>query len=188
MKSNLANMMGLDIYLSSLSNKEYEKIKHKIGTQKPKLMPLISWDFFMDGYHKRIAEAKKRTEIEQVLSFAKQFNWQNDLCLAFSENDYEALIITDTNQNIIWVNDGFTSMTGYSKKFAINKTPKFLQGEKTSQKTKNSIKEKIAKNKPFKEVIVNYRKNKTTYNCEVKIIPLYNENTTHFIAFEKQVI
>ena len=101
MKSNLANMMGLDIYLSSLSNKEYEKIKHKIGTQKPKLMPLISWDFFMDGYHKRIAEAKKRTEIEQVLSFAKQFNWQNDLCLAFSENDYEALIITDTNQNII---------------------------------------------------------------------------------------
>ena len=78
-------------------------------------------------------------------------------------------------------------MTGYSKNFAINKTPKFLQGKGTSVQAKHSIKEKLLKDKPFKEIIVNYKKDKTTYSCEVKIIPLYNEGTTHFIAFEKKV-
>lgn len=180
-------MKCLDIYLSSLNNKEYDEIKSKIEISKSKIMPLMSWDIFMDGYNRRLIEAKKRIEMEQVLSFAKKFNWKNDLKLAFSENDYEALIITDKNQNIIWVNDGFTSMTGYSKKFAINKTPKFLQGEETSEQTKQSIKKKLHKDKPFKDIIVNYKKDKTIYSCEVKIIPLCNGDTTHFIAFEKKV-
>ena len=188
MKNNLADMMCLDIYLSNLTNEEYKTIKNNIGTSKFKPMPLLRWDVFMDGYQRRRNEIKKEMELKQVLSFAKKFNWKNDLNLAFSENDYEALVITDLHQNIIWVNDGFTSMTGYSKKSAINKTPKFLQGEKTTLKAKNRMKEKIANNKPFKEKILNYKKDKTTYNCEIKIIPLYNESTTHFIAFEKQVV
>ncbi|WNH12787.1 PAS domain-containing protein [Thalassobellus suaedae] len=188
MKNNLADMMCLDIYLSSLTNEEYEKIKHKIGTPKSKPMPLLSWDIYMEGFQKRIIEAKKEMELKQVLSLSKKFNWKNDLNMVFSENNYEALIITDKHQNIIWVNDGFTSMTGYSRKFAINKTPKFLQGEKTSFETKSRIRAKIANNKPFKEIIVNYKKDRTIYNCEVKIIPLHNESTTHFIAFEKEVV
>lgn len=188
MKNNLSDMMCLDVYLSNLPKEEYETVKHKIGKSKSKPMALLSWDIFMDGYQKRMIEAKKEKELKEVLSFAKKFNWKNDLNLAFSENDYEALIITDKHQNIIWVNDGFTSMTGYSKKFAVNKTPKFLQGEETSLKTKKLIKGKLAENKPFKEIIINYKKDNTTYNCEVNIIPLYNENTTHFIAFERQVV
>ena len=187
MKNNLTDMIGLDIYLSSLNKEEYKEVNQKIEISKSKTTPLVSWEIFMDDYYSRLIEAKKRMEIEQVLSFAEKFNWKNDLNLAFSENDYEALIITDKNQNIIWVNEGFTSMTGYSKKFAINKTPKFLQGKETLVKTKNRIKEKIQQNKPFKEIIVNYKKDETIYNCEVKIFPLFNENTTHYIAFEKKV-
>jgi len=188
MKYNLAKMYALDIYLSNLTNEEYDKIKHKIGNQKSKQMPLLSWDIYMDGYHNRMTEAKKRIELEKVLAFAKQFNWQNDLEVDFSENDYDALIITDENQKIIWVNDGFSTMTGYSKSFAINKTPRFLQGSNTSLITKARIKSKIKRNKPFKEVIINHRKDKSIYKCEVKIIPLYYKKTTHFLALEKQVI
>ncbi|MCT4628915.1 PAS domain-containing protein [Winogradskyella sp.] len=188
MKNNFDDMMCLDIYLSNETNEENESLKHNLEASKSRPMPLLCWDIFMEGYHERLINAKKEMELKEVLSFAKKFNWKNDLNLAFSENDYEALIITDKHQNIIWVNDGFTTMTGYSKKFAINKTPKFLQGEGTSLEIKSRIKENIIKNKPFKEVIVNYKKDKTPYNCEVKIIPLFGENTTHFIAFEKQVV
>jgi len=188
MKFNLSEMSSLDIYLSSLTNEEYEKNKHKIETRHLKPMPLLSWDIFMNGYQGRIIEAKKRIELEKVRSFAKQFNWQNDIDRAFSENDYEALIITDKNQKIIWVNDGFTSMTGYSKSFALSKTPRFLQGTETSTETKNRIGKKIMLDQPFKEVIINHRKDNTPYTCEVKIFPLYNEETTHYIAFEKEVV
>lgn len=181
-------MMGLDIYLSQLSAEECGTVKQAIQPSTIKNMPLLSWDFFMENYRKKLLEAKKDFELRQVTALAEKFRWKNNLELAFSENDYEAIIITDANQNIIWVNEGFSTMTGYSKKFAINKTPGFLQGKETSAATRKSIREKISEDKPFKEIIVNYKKDKTPYKCEVKIIPLYNDFTTHFIAFEREVI
>ncbi len=188
MKYHLSNMLCLDIYLSSLTNDEYKKIEHKILPSNPKSVPLLSWDIYAEDYYKKLIEGKKTIEKKEVFQLAKKFNWANDLSSDFSKNDYEALIITDINQKIIWVNEGFSKMTGYSKKFAINKTPKFLQGNNTSLETKNRLRNKLLKQEPFKEIIVNYKKDKTPYHCEVKIIPLYNKQTTHFIAFEKQVI
>jgi PAS domain S-box-containing protein len=151
-------------------------------------MPLTSWDIYIDNFHNLLSESKKKVELAQVTELAEKYNWQNDLEHVFSELEYEALIITDINQNIIWVNEGFTTMTGYTHKFALNKTPRFLQGEQTSTATKNRIRNKIMRNQPFKEVIINHKKDKTTYKCEVNIIPLYSKETTHFIAFEKQVV
>ncbi|MEM6721812.1 MAG: PAS domain-containing protein [Bacteroidota bacterium] len=153
-----------------------------------KAMPLTSWDIYIDNYHKQLVEAKKELELQQVTMLAEKYKWQNDLRTVFSKREYEALIITDINQNIIWVNEGFTAMTGYSQKFAINRTPRFLQGMQTSQSTKSRIRNKIKQQQPFKEIIVNHKKDKTTYKCEVNIIPLYGKETTHFIAFEKQVV
>lgn len=188
MKYNLLDMNTLDIYLSSLSNEEYTEIEPQILERKYKPMPLLSWDVFTENYHKTIANASKNTEINKVLALAKEYNWQNDLLSTFKNNDFEALIITDKNQKIIWVNNGFTEMTGYSKKYAINKTPRFLQGPETSISTKNRIRTKIKLDKPFTDIITNHRKDSSTYKCEVKIFPLYNDETTHFIAFEKQVV
>lgn len=188
MKNNLADMMCLDIYLSEHRNKAHSAINGEIQPSSSSPMPLMCWDIFIENYHHQLIEAKKRTEMKQVIAFAEKFGWQNNIKSAFSENDYEALVITDLNQKIIWVNEGFSTMTGYSKTFAVHKTPNFLQGRKTSVKTKNRIKKNILKDKPFKEIMVNYRKDKTTYNCEIKIIPLYSEKTTHFLAFEKEVV
>ena len=188
MKYDLAEMSCLDLYLSQLNQEEYEGIQHKIGTPRSKPMPLLSWGMFQDNFHQNTLEAKNRADIEQVLLLAKKFNWKNDLRQAFSKNDFEALIITDKDQNIIWVNEGFTTMTGYSKAFALHKTPRFLQGKNTSETSRNRIRKKIAQDEPFKEVIINHRKDKSTYKCEVKIFPLFSEETTHYIAFEKQVV
>lgn len=180
-------MNALDIYMSNLSEKEYEEVKFCIQDYKSKAMPLLSWDIFKEGYSKRMLESKKHGELNSILSFAKKFNWKNDLFSVFSKNDYEALILTDANQNIIWVNDGFTEMTGYSKKYAINKTPKFLQGEETSTEVKKRINQKLTLHKPFQEVIVNHRKDNSTYKCEVKIFPLQSDTITHYIALERKV-
>ncbi|WP_295182409.1 PAS domain-containing protein [uncultured Christiangramia sp.] len=187
MKNNLYNMRCLDIYLSGLSKEQYDNIKHEIDPSKMKRGPLVSWDIFMDSYQKKIRDARKSSEIKQVYALAEKFRWRNDLKLAFKEYEYEALVITDLNQKIIWLNDGFTKMTGYSKNFAINKSPKFLHGENTSLAAKLRFREKIAQNKPFKEIIINYKKDRTAYNCEIKVIPLFNDNTTHYLAFEQKV-
>lgn len=188
MKYNLVDSYGVDISLSNQSNRENNSHKQHLSNQKPVSMALMSWDVFMDGFHERMFDTKQKNEIKQILYFAGKFNWRNNMRAIFSENEYEAIVITDKHQKIIWVNDGFTSMTGYSKTFAINKTPKFLQGEQTSSETRKRIKAKIQRDKPFKDVIVNHRKDKSIYKCELKIFPLYGEETTHYMALEKHVV
>lgn len=152
-----------------------------------KVMPLLSWDIFMDYYYRNLKHFQKQSEIETISQLAKKHNWKNNIDSMISNYDYEAIVITDMDQKIIWVNNGFTEMTGYSKKFALDKKPTFLQGTKTSKATKAKFRKKINLDIPFKEVIVNYKKDKSPYKCEVQIIPLYGEETTHYIALERQV-
>ena len=188
MTNNFQSRICPDIFFSSqkISVNEIEKVDMEITNSNR--MPLMCWDIFMLGYQNAISESRKRMEMNAVLSFGKKFQWKNDLETAFSENRYKALILTDKNQRILWVNDGFTAMTGYSKKEAINNSPKFLHGEKTTQESRRSFRENLLREKPFTEIITNYRKDKTVYQCEVKIIPLNDENTTHYLAFEREVV
>lgn len=78
-------------------------------------------------------------------------------------------------------------MTGYPKSQAINRNPIFLQGEKTSEAVKLRIRNRIQQTKPFKAEIINYRKNGSIYNCEIRIFPLIGDNSLHFLALERAV-
>jgi len=188
MKYNLAQMKSLDFYLSSLSDKEYKEVAPQIKPLESNIMPLISWDIFNQNYFDTLKTAKTEGDIKMIKSFAKKAKWQNKIDDLFTSKNFEALIITDLEQKILWVNDGFTDMTGYSKKFAINKTPNFLQGINTLPETKKRISNRLKDLKPFTEIITNYKKDNTSYKCEVKIIPMYSENVTHFLAIERQIV
>lgn len=158
-------------------------------TDKRAVMPLKCWDIFSQfsvSLPKSIIQDNRRDELNQLLFFAKKYNWENDLKTILKSNSYEALVLTDVSKNILWVNDGFTKMTGYSKEFARNKQPSFLQG-KNSEKKRAVIRKKLSKHLPFKEIIVNYKKDGTPYNCEIHVIPLKTNKTTHYLALERAV-
>ncbi|TYA92223.1 PAS domain-containing protein [Seonamhaeicola marinus] len=188
MKYNLSKMMGLDIYLSSLNKEEYEAVSSKIAYRGNLIMPLMSWDIHSEGYFKGLEDSDRTQDIIKVKSYAQTYSWQENIEAIFDKEVFEAIVITDLNQKIVWVNRGFSKMTGYSKNEVLNKKPSLLQGAKTSKVIKQKIKSNLKGSLPFREVITNYRKNGESYDCEVKIFPLYSKNTkTHFIALERQV-
>ncbi len=57
----------------------------------------------------------------------------------------------------------------------------------TDHLSKNIISD-LKKNNPFKTQLLNYRKNKQPYNCEIQIFPLGNVEMTHYIALEKEIL
>ena len=181
-------MLSLDIYLSSLTDEAYNDIKDEIMPTEDKSVPLLSWDIFCLNYANIIEDFKTESDIKIVKTFAKKAKWKNEIDAIFKDQDFEALIITDADQNILWVNDGFTTMTGYSKTYALNKKPYFLQGENTSMETRKSIRNKLNDLKPFTAVLTNYKKDNSPYECEVKIIPMYGDNVTHYLALEKKIV
>ncbi|WP_203255727.1 PAS domain-containing protein [Hyunsoonleella ulvae] len=189
MKHNLSKMMCLDVYLSSLSKEEYIKVSSKISNSSRIITPLMSWDIYGQDYFNGLNDARRLQDIKKVKAFAIEMNWENNIDSIFENEIYEAIIITDSNQKIVWVNKGFSNMTGYSKVEVLNKTPRILQGDNSSSISRRSIKQKLQGNLPFKEGITNYKKDGNPYECEVKIFPLYHHDTTktHFIALERQV-
>lgn len=160
----------------------------EVYTDKRAVMPLLSWDIFSQFSlaNSYTTASSKTNEIEKLSQFAFNFKWKNDIKSILETNNYEALVLTDASKKILWVNDGFTRMTGYSKDFAKNKQPVFLQGEASVEKRK-VIRKKLAKDLPFKEVIINYKKDGSPYNCEVYIIPLKSNKTTHYLALERAI-
>lgn len=186
MKKNLMNMQCLDIYLSSLSNQEYENIESEITATGIKLMPLHSWDIYNDYYARQLLFLKQKNAIESFKKIAQKFDWKNDLDGVFQDKSFDALVLTNRNAKIEWVSEGFTQMTGYSSRFALDRTPRFLQGKDTDKAVLQRFKHKLSRDEPFTEVLINYKKDQTPYKCEISIIPLINDQTTHYLALERQ--
>ncbi len=103
-----------------------------------------------------------------------------------NDNIHIAVILTDKKRNILWVNEDFTKITGYSLREVKGKKPSILQGKNTEQEVINEIKNALNEQIPIKTEITNYRKNGEEYLCKLVIYPIYNEHQehTHYVAFE----
>ena len=101
-------------------------------------------------------------------------------------NNQVAMVLTDSNKKIEWINDTFSAMTGYTCEEIRGRKPSFLQGEKTEPNLLEALKEGIAKHLPFRSKLINYRKDKNQYECNLLVHPNYNNKNevSHYIAFE----
>lgn len=97
-----------------------------------------------------------------------------------------AVIVTDANKRILWVNEGFTAITGYALSEVVGKKPSILQGIGSEQDAIQRISKGLKNQTVFKEEITNYRKNGEPYTCKLVIHPIFNDSRqlTNYIAFE----
>ena len=97
-----------------------------------------------------------------------------------------AVILTDPSRKIIWVNQDFSEITGYSFREVVGRRPSLLQGPKSESATIARMRRSLEEQIPFKDAITNYRKNGEEYLCKLVIYPIFNEDheLLHFIAFE----
>jgi PAS domain S-box-containing protein len=90
---------------------------------------------------------------------------------------------------IIYVNNSFTDITGYTKEEIIGKTPRILQGHGTDRQALDKLKETLKAGKPYKGQLKNYGKNGHEYWLDISIVPVKNEagQVTHFAAIERDI-
>lgn len=102
-----------------------------------------------------------------------------DLLESAIRNDYDSIVITELNlerpgPKIVYVNDGWTRMTGYSKEESIGNTPRMLQGEKTDRAILDRLKRRLIEGQAFFGHTINYRKDGSEFINQWDIHPLIN--------------
>jgi PAS domain S-box-containing protein len=137
-------------------------------------LPLISWNVF----------SQPNTEISTINSLQKNWikkvNYTNKIA-------NKSVIITDNKLNIVFASKQISELTGYTTSEIIGQSPRMFQGTLTDETTRNKIRNAIQNNLPFKEIVVNYKKNGTFYICEIEAYPKFdsNNNLVNYIAFER---
>ena len=109
---------------------------------------------------------------------------------AVATNTSNAVIITDAEQRITWVNQGFTDITGYTFEECVGRKPgSFLQFEKTDPETRRAIREAIGEGRGFSGEIPNRAKDGREYWLGVDIQPVRDDagTITGFIAVESDL-
>ena len=93
-----------------------------------------------------------------------------------AERTNNMVVITDAAQRILWVNESFTRVSGYSAAEALGQRPgKLLQGEATDDATVALMREKLSQGAGFAQVeILNYTKSGKPYWVELAVKPVFD--------------
>lgn len=87
------------------------------------------------------------------------------------------VVISDKDQNIIWVNNAFTKLSGYTLEEVIGKNPmQVLKGRGTDTGVINYVKKQVTKKDSFVFEILNYTKAGTKLFVRVQVQPIFDEN------------
>ncbi|MEX1056847.1 MAG: PAS domain S-box protein, partial [Natronospirillum sp.] len=130
-------------------------------------------------------ESGDRERQAQLRMIEAALERQNDIVIIT-----EADPLDDPNGPVIvYVNDAFERTTGYSRREAIGKTPRFLQGADSDTSALKRISQALRHHQPVREELLNYTKSGTPYWSEIDIAPLTDNAgvCTHFVSVQRNI-
>lgn len=137
---------------------------------------------------------KLKNEFEKIYKEKETAKQNLSLLESAIRSDYDSIIITELTleepgPKIVYVNDGFTKMTGYSREEVIGKTPRILQGPKTDRAVLDKLKERLKEGQAFFGHTVNYKKDGTEFINQWDIHPLTNSEgeITHWVSYQHDI-
>lgn len=99
------------------------------------------------------------------------------------------IVITDIDGRILWVNQAFSEMTGYSLDEVIGKNPRLLKSGVQTVAFYQNLWDTVLAGRVWRGELVNRRKNGGHYTEEMTITPVRDasERVTHFIAIKQDI-
>ncbi|MDZ4251823.1 MAG: response regulator [Sulfuritalea sp.] len=105
------------------------------------------------------------------------------------EQSPEAVVITDLDANIEYVNQSFVRVTGYSRMDAIGQNPRLLQSGKTPAATYVDLWQALTSGRPWKGELHNRKKDGSEYVEFAIITPLRQPDgsISHYVAVKEDI-
>jgi diguanylate cyclase (GGDEF)-like protein/PAS domain S-box-containing protein len=130
-------------------------------------------------------------QVKQRTSDLTEANENLKLQAAALDAAANGIVITDIQGAIVWVNDAFTTMTGYSKEEVLGKNPRLLKSGDQPESYYSELWSTISSGKVWNGEIVNKRKDGTPYTEEMTITPVTRDRgsaaDTYYIAIKQDI-
>ncbi|TKD63023.1 PAS domain-containing protein [Cobetia marina] len=90
---------------------------------------------------------------------------------------------------LIYVNQGFERLTGYSADEILYRDCRFLQNDDRDQPQLDNIRAALRDKRPCREILRNYRKDGSLFWNELSMTPVFDEhdNLQYFVGVQKDV-
>jgi PAS domain S-box-containing protein len=134
-----------------------------------------------------VRDITERKQAEVALRESEAQARQLSMVAARTDN---AVIITDREGRIEWVNDGFTRISGYRLDEVVGKSPgSFLQGPDSEPAIIQEMSDSIRRDKGFTKEVINYSKDGKPYWISIEAQPILNEDgeVVQFMAIERDI-
>jgi PAS domain S-box-containing protein len=102
------------------------------------------------------------------------------------------ITITDPDQEdnpMVYVNEGFEALTGYSKSESVGRNCRFLQGEETREEPVAEMRNAVDREEQVSVELRNYRKDGSQFWNRVSIAPVRDDagTVTNYVGFQNDV-
>jgi PAS domain S-box-containing protein len=101
----------------------------------------------------------------------------------------EASPLDEPGPIIIYVNESFTRMTGYTANEVIGKNPRMFQGSNSDKFALKNLSEALHRFEPFEITTINYKKNGEEFYNNISVNPVMDDKgtVTHFVSVQRDV-
>jgi diguanylate cyclase (GGDEF)-like protein/PAS domain S-box-containing protein len=137
-------------------------------------------------YHVRFVILGKTLVVNMALHYM-DFELSLGLMESALESASVAVIITDEQAQICFVNDQFVKLTGYAREDVLGKNPKLLKSGKTTLATYEDMWSKLLQGKDWVGELVNKTKNGSLFIEHAHISPFNYLGKSYYIAVKRDV-
>jgi len=136
-----------------------------------------------------VADGTFQTVILRDISQRQQAEEQLRLQSAALQSAANSIVITRNDGTILWVNDAFTGLTGYSSEEAVGQNTRILKSGEHPAEFYRGLWECILAGRVWQGEVINKRKEGSLYTEEMTIAPVKDDKgtVTHFIAIKQDV-
>lgn len=146
-----------------------------------KNIPLFSQDLMISTV---LDVTQQKQEELRLKLFKSVVTHTNDIIVVTEAEPFD-----EPGPRIVFINEAYTKVTGYTFEEVIGNSPRLLQGAKTDKAKVKKFGEAIRQWKPAEITVLNYKKNGEEMWMNISVTPVADEKGwyTHWVAIQRDV-
>jgi PAS domain S-box-containing protein len=109
---------------------------------------------------------------------------------ALTRHSFHSVMVSEAQAKspVVYVNQAFTDLTGYSADETIGKSPSFLQGPETDRTVLDRLHEDMSAGRVFEGRATNYRKDGSAFTMHWRVVPVKDASgqPVYYVACQQE--